>query len=231
MNVYSVIVIALILLFCLLSVLLIRACDKANQVDWGGPWLNRIDGLLRLFCRYYHGLQSTAVDLPKQGAALVVANHVSGLDPLLMLAASSRRLHFIIAREEYQRFGLRWLFDKAGCSPVDRDRNPERALREAIRVLQAGRIVALFPQGGIQKPGHPKRVLKAGVVYLAKKIPCPIMTMHISGIHPRALGKSLPAILIPSSAQIVGQTPIDCSELDKEACLTELKNRILPAAT
>ncbi len=61
---------------------------------------------------------------------MVVANHISGLDPLLMAAASRRSLHFMIAREQYERFGLKWLFRMAGCIPVDRERAPEKGAGE-----------------------------------------------------------------------------------------------------
>ncbi len=206
-------------------------CEKANEVDWGNPWLNRLDGFVRLFCRHYHGLKYNPVKLNDHGAALVVANHISGLDPLLMIAASPRPLRFLIAREEYERFGLRWLFAKAGCIPVDRNKNPERALREAIRALKSGEIVALFPQGGIQMPGKRVKPLKGGAAQLAKMAQCPIATMHISGIHRWSAGKTMMAVLIPSSARIHCHEPVDCADLGKDACLIELENRILQTPT
>jgi len=104
------------------------------------------------------------------GCALLACNHISGLDPFLLIAASPRPLRFMIAREEYERFGLRWLFRRGHCIPVDRDRQPERALREALRALNAGEVVAVFPQGGIQRESQGHRKLKGGVVRLAQKI-------------------------------------------------------------
>ncbi|MES9927954.1 MAG: 1-acyl-sn-glycerol-3-phosphate acyltransferase, partial [Candidatus Thiodiazotropha sp. 6PDIVS] len=67
-----------------------RRCNAANQADWGSIGLNRLDGLNRLFCRYYHRLQPQVLPLPEQGGAVVVSNHISGLDPLLMIASSNR---------------------------------------------------------------------------------------------------------------------------------------------
>ncbi|MGD2083234.1 MAG: 1-acyl-sn-glycerol-3-phosphate acyltransferase, partial [Chromatiales bacterium] len=79
---------------------LVRA---ANLTDWGSGWLNLLDGVNRLFCRYYHRMNDVVLPLPAEGAAIVVANHVSGLDPLLLIAASRRPLRFLIAREQFER--------------------------------------------------------------------------------------------------------------------------------
>ncbi|MEO6697390.1 MAG: lysophospholipid acyltransferase family protein, partial [Gammaproteobacteria bacterium] len=137
-----------------------RVCEAANQADWGGRWLNRLDGLNRLFCRHYHRLHYTPIRLPDQGCALVASNHVSGLDPLLLIAAARRPLRFVIAREEYQRFGLTWLFRAIGCIPVERERQPGQALRQALRALERGEVVVLFPHGKIHLDSDPPRKLK-----------------------------------------------------------------------
>ena len=127
-----------------------------------------------LFCRYVHRFEYQLIPLPEQGGALLACNHISGLDPFLLIAASPRPLRFMIAREEYERFGLRWLFRRAHCIPVDRECQPERALREALRALDAGEVVAVFPQGGIHLESQGHRKLKGGVVRLAQKSACSI---------------------------------------------------------
>ena len=93
---------------------LVIICEQENQADWGNKWLNRLDGLNRIFCHRYHRLPKTYLALPESGSAVVAANHNSGLDPLVLVAASKRPLRFMIAREEYQRFGLHGLFKAAG---------------------------------------------------------------------------------------------------------------------
>ena len=69
---------------------LFRKADAANVADWGGKWKNRVDGLNRLFLRNYHKCHIDPVPLPEEGPALVVANHISGLDPMMMIAACQR---------------------------------------------------------------------------------------------------------------------------------------------
>lgn len=187
-----------------------------HQADWGAGWLNALDGLARIFCRRYHRMNAAVLDLPVRGGAIVVANHVSGLDPFLVVAASPRPVRFLIAREEYERFGLRWLFRAMGCIPVDRGQRPERALREALRALQQGEVVALFPQGGIHV-GDTPAVLKGGVVTLAQKVRCLIYPLHIEGV--RGVGHTLLAVVLRSRAQLRIFPPLACAQIEHRECL------------
>ncbi|AKH20511.1 lysophospholipid acyltransferase family protein [Sedimenticola thiotaurini] len=195
-----------ILWFLLIALLLwslqrlYRACRRANRVDWGHDWVNLLDGLNRLFCYRYHRLNRIGMRLPKKGPAIVVANHVSGLDPLLLAASARRPLRFIIAREEYQRFGLNWLFRAIGCIPVDREKRPEQALREALRCLRSGEVVALFPHGRIHLDSDPPRRIKAGAIRLSQITGAPIYPHRISGI--RGAGSVFGGVLLRSRARI-----------------------------
>jgi 1-acyl-sn-glycerol-3-phosphate acyltransferase len=160
-----------------------RACRSAQGAEWGAFWLNRLDGLNRLYCRYFHRMPPVNLPLPQTGAVVVVSNHISGLDPLLMVAASRRPLRFMIAREQYERFGLRWLFRGAGCIPVDRATNPEKALRQAFKALREGEVVALFPHGKIHLDSDPPRKIKAGAARLALITQSPIVPLRIRGVR------------------------------------------------
>jgi 1-acyl-sn-glycerol-3-phosphate acyltransferase len=202
----------------------IRACGEANTVDWENVGNNYIVGFIKLFCRYVHRFAFEPIPLPKQGGALLVANHISGLDPFLLIAASPRPLRFLIAREEYERFGLQWLFRRARCIPVDRERRPERALREALRALQAGEVVALFPQGRIHLESHGQRKLKGGVVRLAQKSACPIYPVRVDDV--RGEGHTVRAVFFPSRAKLTVAPVLHCAEEDHHHCLTELARRL-----
>lgn len=195
-------------------------CETANTTDWGNAWLNRLDGLNRLFCLYHHRLNHDLIVLPPQGGALLASNHVSGLDPLLIIAAAQRPIRFIIAQEEYDRFGLNWLFRALGCIPVSRDQRPEFALRVALRALEAGEVVALFPHGGIHLDSDPPRGLKAGVVRLATLSGCPIYPLRITGV--KGAGQVLSAVAWRSHARLVGFPALTCAGRTTEDCLSEL---------
>lgn len=201
-----------------------RACEAATQADWGDPWTTRIAGFITLFCHYVHRFQYEPIPLPAEGSALVASNHISGLDPFLLIAASPRPLRFLIAREEYERFGLNWLFRRAQCIPVDRERNPERALREALRALRAGDVVAVFPQGRIHLPTEGRRKLKGGVVRLAHQCDCTIYPVRVTDV--RAAGQTVLAVFLPSRARLNTFAELDCRELAHEDCLRLLAERL-----
>lgn len=200
--------------------LLVWAGFRANAADWGRPWVNLLDGWFRLFLKYYHRYQYESVNLPERGAALLAGNHVSGLDPLLTIAACRRPVRFMIAREEYERFGLRWFFRAGGCIPVDRDTRPEDAFREALVVLKQGEVVGIFPEGRIHTRHHPHRRLKRGVAVLAKLSGAPVYPVQVSGAA--AEGQVILAVLKRGHARLQAFPPLNCAVLGQTECLEQL---------
>jgi 1-acyl-sn-glycerol-3-phosphate acyltransferase len=189
-------------------------CRDANGADWGSFWLNRLDGLNRLFCHHYHRLESLPVPLPRIGGAILVSNHISGLDPLLMIASCDRPLRFLIAREQYQRFGMQWLFRAVGCIPVDRQNSPEKALRQALKALGQGEVIALFPHGKIHLDSDPPRKIKPGAARLAARTQLPLIALRISGVA--AQGEVMRPVFLRGRAVIKLQAEIDGSKLNDE---------------
>jgi 1-acyl-sn-glycerol-3-phosphate acyltransferase len=115
---------------------------------------------------------------------------------------------------------LHWLFRAIGCIPVDRAARPEQALRAALRALQAGEVVALFPHGRIHLDRDPPRPLKPGVVWLAQQARCPVVAVRVEGI--RAERSVLLAPLVRSRAVLRRFPAIDCREGDPRECLERI---------
>lgn len=212
----------LLVVFLIITIayVLFRHCERYTQADWGRPWMNRLDGLNRLFCRRVHRLQHDEIPLPASGPVLLVCNHVSGLEPLLMIAATRRPLRFLIAREQYDRFGLQWLFRAIGAIPVERKRRPEVALRGARRALEAGEVVALFPHGRIHLDSDPPRKLKGGVAMLSRLTGAPVIPLRVTGI--RGEGHTVRAVFMPSHAVLRSFAPIECAHLETSECLARI---------
>lgn len=205
---------------------LLRACEAANGADWGRPWLNRLDGFNRIFCRRFHRLRHAPFKLPAAGGALVASNHISGLDPLLLIAASPRPLRFLIAREQYDRWWLRWLFRAVGCIPVERTRNPRAALYAAREALARGEVVALFPHGRIHLDHHDPTPLKRGIALLARHAEAPVYPVRVEGV--RAQGLTVLAVFIPSRARLQVFAPLRCHEETVQSCLEKLWDILTP---
>jgi 1-acyl-sn-glycerol-3-phosphate acyltransferase len=220
-NTFTLII---LLIVCIMVVAwLNRRCREARGAQWGVAWLNWLDGFNRLFCRVYHRLPHIELPLPETGGAIVVSNHISGLDPMLMLASSSRPLRFLIAREQYERFGLQWLFRAVGCIPVDRENSPEKAMRQAIKALREGEVVALFPHGKIHLDRDPPRKIKAGAARLASLTGLPLVPLRISGVMGEG-GVMLPVFMRGHARiklfpviEVTDQTPGDLNQMIQHA--------------
>ena len=211
---------SLIIFIAVCIAVLVYICRKANVADWQHVWVNLIDGFNRIMSFRYHSLQHDPVLLPEQGGAILICNHVSGLDPLLMIAACKRPLRFMIAREEYDRFGLQWLFRAIGGIPVERDARPEQALRAALRALQEGEVIAIFPHGRIHLDSDTPRKLKGGVVWLSQQAGVPVIPLRLTGI--KGEGHTLPALFMHSRARLQCFPAIHCETMNSRACLSHI---------
>jgi 1-acyl-sn-glycerol-3-phosphate acyltransferase len=95
--------------------------------------------------------------IPAQGAALLACNHVSFVDPVLMMAASPRPIYFVMDHRIFKMPVLGWLFRLARAIPIaPRAEDPaayEAAFEAAAKVLRDGDLLAIFPEGGITRDG------------------------------------------------------------------------------
>ena len=165
-----------------LFVFIVLIGNKYNVTDWGHPATNILDGWLRLYCKKYHRQGNQVIELPKDKKLLVAANHLSAIDPFLLIAAVDKPLRFMIAKEEYEKPLLKWMFKAAGCIPVDRGGRVEGAFRSALRAIDKGEIVAVFPQGGIHSEDTPRLMIKPGIIKLSQLSGCSILPVRINGI-------------------------------------------------
>ena len=170
------------LILVLVLGLLIWLGHKNNQADWGHWATNILDGWIRLYCRRFHRQYQQSIHIPTEPHVILAANHVSGIDPFLLITAMDRPVRFMIAKEEYEKPVLNWMFRAAGCIPVDRTGRVEKAFRSALRAINNGELVALFPQGGIHREDEPKETTKPGIVRLAQLSQCPIYAVRIKGV-------------------------------------------------
>jgi 1-acyl-sn-glycerol-3-phosphate acyltransferase len=101
-------------------------------------------GLARLAFRLEaHGTEH----VPMSGAALVVANHSSVLDPPLIGAASPRVLDFMAKAELFDVPGFGRFISALNAHPIRREGNDASALRMALKLLEDDRALLVFPEG------------------------------------------------------------------------------------
>ena len=96
-------------------------------------------------------------NLPTQGAAVLTCNHVSFIDPVLLMAASPRPIYFVMDHRIFKTPLLGWFFRLLKAIPIaPRAEDPamyDAAFEAAAKVLRDGDLLAIFPEGGITKDG------------------------------------------------------------------------------
>jgi 1-acyl-sn-glycerol-3-phosphate acyltransferase len=197
---------------------------KANRANWNSWLANILDGWIRIFCHRYHRLKGDIIPLPETGGAIVVANHVSGLDPFLLIASCSRPLRFLIAKEEYNRFGLKWMFKIAGCIPVDRTGRVDKAFREVIRKVNEGEVVAMFPHGRIHLDEEQRIMIKPGLRKLALRLSCTVYPVRIEGV--KGQGDVFKGVIRRGNVTLTCFTPISFEQFNREK-INELLGALL----
>ncbi len=133
--------------------------------------------LLRVFFR----LRGEGTEhVPPSGPFILAANHVSFVDPLVLGATCPRTIHFVMLKEYYEKPVIGWLSRKAGSFPIDPLAPATGALRKALGVLQQGKVLGIFPEGGRSQADSPLPA-KGGVALLALKGGYPLLPAAIIG--------------------------------------------------
>ncbi len=116
-----------------------------------------------LFKLEVHGQQH----VPRRGAFILVSNHTSYLDPVILGIASPRPLHFLARADLFERHALSGLVRSLGALPLDRRRPSAQVMKDAMRKLQQGFPVCLFPEGTRSNDGRLQKP-KTGVGLLPR---------------------------------------------------------------
>ncbi len=123
--------------------------------------------------------------IPEEGPALVVCNHVSFVDPLVIMAACPRPIRFVMDHHIFKLPLLSFVFREARAIPVAPARENakllEQAYEEIAKALTAGEVVAIFPEGRITDTGE-LYPFKNGVRRILDRTPVPVVPMALRGL-------------------------------------------------
>ena len=128
--------------------------------------------------------------LPTSGAAVLVCNHVSFIDAVLLMAASPRPVYFMMDHRIFSVPVLGWLFRLAKAIPIAPQKEDPQvyaaAFERAAQVLQGGDVLAIFPEGGITRDGQ-LQPFKGGIVKIlaraqADGVDAPVIPMALTNL-------------------------------------------------
>ena len=129
-------------------------------------------------------------NIPTKGAAVLICNHVSFVDPVLLMAASPRPIYFVMDHRIFKMPILGWLFRLAKAIPIaPKAEDPvayEAAFETAAKVLRDDALLAIFPEGGITKDGTLQQ-FKGGIMKILENaerdgVTAPVVPMALTNL-------------------------------------------------
>lgn len=202
----------------------------------GRIWYDSVYWASFTFFRFGFSLRWTGwKNMPKQGPVLVVSNHQSMFDPVLVGLASRRYLSYLARSTLFDNPWFARLIRSLNAIPIDRNFGKE-GIQSVLEALSRGHCVLMFPEG---ERTHDGRVqpLKPGVSLLIRRVSCPIVPVGIAGAYsawnrfmrwPRFSPLWLPPQ--PSALSVSVGPPIDPSRYkgrDRDALLEDLHAAIV----
>lgn len=164
-------------------------------------------------------------NVPATGGALLVSNHVSFLDVVFLGLPLRRPLNYV-ARSTLFVSVLGWFIRSVGAFPIQREGMGASGMKETLRRLRAGGIVALFPEG-TRSPDGQLGPLKPGIAVLVQRVGVPVVPVGLAGmfeVWPRS--RIFP---VPHPVRIHYGQPIypdELTGLDTEAITALIRERM-----
>ena len=162
-----------------------------------------------------HGIEK---HVPDEGPALLVCNHVSYMDALLLSSAVPRPIRFVMYYKIFNTPGARWAFKAANVIPIaGRSEDPElmeRAFAAVDQALAEGELVCIFPEGRLTPDGEIGS-FKPGMERILAARPVPVVPMAIRGMWASIFSRSgvINTLRLPSRIRahvtIMAEAPVD----------------------
>lgn len=115
----------------------------------------------------------------KKESAILICNHYSNNDILIVGVATSRKMHFLAKKELFKNRFIAWFMRKMGVIKVDRSIADLEAIKNSLKVLKNKELLTIFPEGTRNKEGDQLQGVKNGVCMLAIKSKCKIIPVNI----------------------------------------------------
>jgi 1-acyl-sn-glycerol-3-phosphate acyltransferase len=189
-------------------------------------WYRAVQYLLAILATILVRWRATGQgNIPATGGVLLVSNHLSFLDVILLGIPLRRPLNYV-ARSTLFVSILGWFIRSVGSFPIQREGMGASGMKETLRRLRAGGIVTLFPEGTRSYDGQ-LGPLKPGIAVLVQRVGVPVVPAGVAGmfeVWPRS--QPLP---VPHPVRIHYGRPIYPNELeglDTEAITGLIRNRM-----
>lgn len=138
-------------------------------------------GLVGLIIRALLRLQVLGEDnVPHRGGLVVVSNHVSFIDPILIRITIGRPLFFMAKEELFKNRVAGFFLRYFGAFPISRGSGDRKALKQSLKLLDEGQAVLIFAEGTRSRSGVLRKALP-GIALIATKSRAPVLPMAVMG--------------------------------------------------
>jgi 1-acyl-sn-glycerol-3-phosphate acyltransferase len=165
---------------------------------------------------------------PGQGA-VIVANHRSGFDSMFLQIAAPRLVLWMVAKEYCESLSLGWFFRILKSIPAGRGGVDTAAVKQAIRLAEAGHLVGMMPEGRVNETAEFMLPGRPGAALVALRARVPIVPCFIEGAPYN--GKTVGPLFMRANVKVIVGDPIDLSayyDRDREPGVTaEITKRIM----
>lgn len=176
--------------------------------------------------------------IPKSGPALIIANHESFFDPLIVGLATRRPLYFLARKTLFRKRWLGKFLRFFQSVPVDHHGMAKEGIKAILEVLAAGEAVVLFPEGTRSADGR-LHELQPGIQLLLKRSRAPVVPVGIAGSFaawPRWRSCPVPSpLFLPASPRTIAVAvcePLDSGpllEMERDTLLKRLHDELTRA--
>lgn len=119
-----------------------------------------------------------------KGKCIICSNHISNLDPVILLTYSKRNIRFMAKKELFEvKIIKKIIGDIFGAFPVDRDNPGMSTIRQALSILKDEKILGIFPEGTRVKNGYNENNAKSGVAMIANKSQAQVLPIYIKSSY------------------------------------------------
>jgi 1-acyl-sn-glycerol-3-phosphate acyltransferase len=203
---------------------------------WKKPWYDGWFAIMAtLFTTAFSLRTEGSINVPANGPVLLLANHQSFIDPILVGLAARRHLRYLARKTLFRNPAFTWFIESLNAVPVNQEGFARDGLQSIIDLLKHGQAVTVFPEGERTLTGR-MNPLRPGVHLVLRRSECQIVPVGIAGAYaawPRWRAYPIPApIFLPpwdgTVAVSIGK-PISSAHyegLDRVEVLADLEKRI-----
>lgn len=202
------------------------------KFDFSAPRESRLYNVFRPLAKGFISLRFCVTsfgeeNIPEKGAFILAANHISALDPVMIISHCPRTLHFMAKDELFKNPVFASFLKKMNVFPVKRQTSDKRALEFAKRIISSGWALGIFPEGSRIKDAIPKRA-KNGVSYLAAKTKADVLPVSI---YKAPGGRKLRPHITIRFGKLIKNSELGFSDEYSQQKIRESSEKIMSAIT